>query len=177
MTLGQGHTYAEQILTATGVDTLLSTIKNRPRPTTTIPGIDFDPHATPPLIGNWCRVATNRLQDLCKLGHVLTEDSARAAVEEVHNLAHHITPTPEDVERAIEDNNLVSIPLTSERMWPAGWRWHRHAITQPTAQPGEELPQPGSGPRHRDANREHPRYAHRRSSTGCRSRSTPEHPR
>jgi hypothetical protein len=137
-TLTKGRTHAEKVLTTTGADALLSTIKNRPRPTTTIPGIDFDPHATPPLIGNWCRIATNRIQDLRGLGYALTDDRARATVEEVHHLAHHITPEPDDVHRAIEDNDLVSIPLTSERMWPAGWQWHRHAITQPTPRPGEE---------------------------------------
>jgi hypothetical protein len=138
VTLDEGRKHAEDVLTTTGINALLSTIKSRPRPTTSITGIDFDPHATPPLIGNWCRVSTNRLQDLVRLGHALTEDRARATLQEVHDLARNITPTPDDVHRAIEENNLVSIPLTAERMWPAGWRWHHDAITQPPSQPDEE---------------------------------------
>lgn len=130
------HAYAEKVMEQTGVGALLHAIRDRhPRPE----GIDFDPRATPPLIGNWYRVAVNRLQGLRRCGEHLTPAMARQVLEEVRELAHHLAPLPEVVDEAIAGNDLVTVPLTSQRMWPAGWLWHHDTTPQPPAAPGEDL--------------------------------------
>lgn len=129
--------HAEAVMEETGVAAFLRALRSHDF--TDLEDVIFDPHATPPLIGNWSTSALNHLARLRGRGAHLTRTMARRELEEVKAWARHLTPSPENLEEAIAENDLVSLPLISQRMWPAGWQWQRYAIPQPAAEPGEEV--------------------------------------
>lgn len=130
--------YAETVMEEAGVAAFLRALRSR-HEYTHLGDVTFDPHATLPLIGNWYTRALNHLERLRGRGTHLTHAMARRELEEVKGWAQHLTPSPETLEEAIAENDLVSLPLISQRMWPAGWQWHRYAIPQPAVEPGEDV--------------------------------------
>jgi hypothetical protein len=128
---------ATEIAERAGAPALEQALRADPLCVKPLPGIDVDPAAPRELVAMWRSAALRGLVGLRAGRRVPTPDEATEIVEAVRDRARRLVPSNDDVQAALRDCELVTLPLGVSGLWPRGWLFRTSGETEAPASPEE----------------------------------------